>query len=327
MAHPRTQRAANDLIGWIDLETEQVDFRAEVLAGLRETPKRIAAKFFYDERGSQLFEEITRLPEYYLTRTEIGILQRSAPEIVDAFGDDYALVELGSGSSTKVRILFDAKPAALYMPIDLSGDFLRDSSERLAEEHPNVDVIAVCGDYTRLDRLPERDVEGRTVVFFPGSTLGNLEPEEAIDFFSSISSLLQPGDGMLIGVDQRKDDAILHAAYNDAQGVTAEFNRNLLRRLNRDLHGTFSVDSYEHVAFYNQAAGRIEMHLRATKDEPVRVAGESFAIRAGEMIHTENSYKYDLASFEALLTASRFRVKATWSDEAGWFAVHFLQII
>jgi dimethylhistidine N-methyltransferase len=311
---------------WIDLEPEQSDFRSEVLAGLRQSPKTIAAKFFYDERGSELFERITELPEYYLTRTELSILTRHAEEMTSLFGDDYLLIEFGSGSSRKVKLLLEASRASAYMPIDISAEFLRASAQQLHREYPSVPIVAVCADYTRLAELPDIGAHGKRVIFFPGSTVGNLDPYEARRFFAHASSLLEPGDGLLIGADLRKDGTILNAAYNDTQGVTAEFNLNLLRRINREVGANFDLARFEHVAFFNEEQSRIEMHLRTDFAHTVEVGGARFDFAAGEMIHTENSYKYDLPLFHSLFSESRFVPRRMWSDDAGLFSVHYLEV-
>lgn len=328
MTSPETVRRAAAAVEWIDLRFEQVDFVADVIEGLRRTPKTIAAKYFYDESGSALFEEITRLPEYYLTRTELAILRERASEMAACFGDDHALVEFGSGSSTKVRLLLDAtgERTTTYMPIDLSAEFLRDAAQKIANDYAHLDVIAVCADYTLLPFIPDSSTTGKRIAYFPGSTLGNLEPEEARHFFARTASILRRGDGMLIGVDLRKSPDVLNAAYNDSRGVTAEFNLNILRRMNRELGAGFDVESFEHVAFYNEERGRIEMHLRALTAQQIEIAGERFSIAAGELIHTENSYKYDERSFAELIAGSGFALEATWTDSGSNFAVHYLQI-
>lgn len=312
---------------WIDLEPELGDMRVDVVSGLRRTPKQIAAKYFYDDRGSALFEQITALPEYYLTRSELAILATHAGEMTALFGDEYVLVEFGSGSCTKVKLLLDASPAAAYMPIDISADFLRNSAMQLHREYPAVPIIAVCADYTRLEALPETGSRGRRVVFFPGSTVGNLDPSEARRFFRRTSALLNRGDALLIGADLRKEDAILHAAYNDSRGVTAEFNLNLLHRINREVGGSFDLERFSHVAFFNEQESRIEMHLRTDFAHTVEVGGERFRFEAGEMIHTENSYKYDLAMFHSLFSESRFEPREVWYDEARLFSMHYLEVV
>ena len=314
-------------IGYVDLEPAVTDFRAEVLAGLQASRKWLPPKFFYDERGSALFERITELDEYYPTRTEIAILERHASEMTDLFGDDFTLIEFGSGSSRKVRILLDAADrAAAYMPIDISGDFLRESAQSLADEYPSLRVTAVCADYTHLTRLPSSGAKGRRVVFFPGSTIGNLEPDEASRFLRDTAGLLAPGDGMLIGVDLVKDHPILDAAYNDAAGVTAEFNLNLLARINRELGADFDLDAFEHLAFFDPDASRIEMHLRSLREQTVHIAGEEILFVTGETIHTENSYKYGEGRFRELVEAAGFTSGRRWTDPREWFSVHWLEV-
>jgi dimethylhistidine N-methyltransferase len=311
----------------IDLHPEQTDFRQEVLRGLRKPQKELSAKFFYDEQGSDLFEEITGLPEYYLTRTEIGILDRNAEEMVRMMGDDFALIEFGSGSGRKVRILLDhLQGGATYMPIDISMLYLKESAERLSSDYPEVTVVAVCADYTRPFEIPRAEGHERRVVFFPGSTVGNLEPHLAIPFFRDTARSLERGDAMLIGVDLKKDPQILHAAYNDSQGVTAEFNFNLLRRINLELNADFDVDRFEHIAFYNPALGRIEMHLRSLATQTVSVAGVPIHFRLGETIHTENSYKYEIEEFHALLEGTGFVPVKVWTDSDRLFSVHYLEV-
>lgn len=318
------RRATIDVI---DLQPVIADFRDEVLAGLRKERKELAAKFFYDRRGSELFEKITRLPEYYLTRTEIGILDANAEEIVSLLGDDFALVEYGSGSSTKVRILLDQLTGhATYMPIDISLLYLRESAEKLHSAYPDISVVAVCADYTEPFEIPRFDSYARRIIFFPGSTVGNLEPHLAERFFRDTAELLQKGDGMIIGVDLRKDKTVLDAAYNDEAGVTAEFNLNVLRRINTELGADFDLDGFQHVAFYNEQEGRIEMHLRSRRRQTVTIGGEKIRFAPGESIHTENSYKYSIDGFRALLSRSGFEPVKVWTDAAELFSVHYLVV-
>ena len=311
----------------IDLHPELSDFRQEVLAGLRKSQKELSAKYFYDRRGSELFEEITALPEYYLTRTEMSILDRAAEEMVSLMGENFALIEYGSGSSTKVRILLDQlRGASTYMPIDLSLLYLRESAERLHEQYPHLSVIAVCADYTRPFEIPRCDDYSKRVVFFPGSTVGNLEPHLAQQFFRDTASILRPGDGMLIGVDLRKDARVLHEAYNDSRDLTAEFNRNILRRINRELDANFDADLFQHIAFFNPALGRIEMHLRSPRSQSVTIGGETVSFRHGETIHTENSYKYEIEEFHGLIEGTGFRPVRVWTDGEEYFSVHYLEV-
>jgi dimethylhistidine N-methyltransferase len=301
------------------------DFAAEVLHGLRQSPRRLPCKFFYDRRGSELFDRICGLPEYYLTRTEVGILRRHARDMAAALGERCVLVEYGSGSSTKTRLLLDEirEPAA-YVPLDISRDHLMEAARRLAGAYPVLRILPVCADYSRPFTLPRVDGARRTVVYFPGSTVGNLEPQEARAFLRATADRCGPGGGLLIGVDLKKDPAVLHAAYNDAAGVTAAFNLNVLRRINRELDGTFTPDRFAHYAFYDPRLGRIEMHLVSREGQSASVAGERFGFREGETIFTESSYKYTLAEFQALAADGGWQVVRRWTDERQWFSVQYL---
>lgn len=316
---------------FMDLAPEVENFRDAVLAGLSRRPRAVPAKFFYDAEGSRLFDRITDLPEYYPTRTEIGILDRYGPEMADMFGAGVQLVELGSGSSVKVRLLLDRLTApAGYVGIDISRDHLREACERLAEDHPGLEVLALCADYMGDVAVPppSSGLPRRRVAFFPGSTIGNLTPGEAEAFLARWRTWLADDDvpgGMLVGVDLKKDPDILHAAYNDAAGVTAAFNLNLLARINRELEGTFDLSAFRHRAFYNAEKGRIEMHLESARDQIAMVAGRRFAFTAGETIHTENSYKYDLPEFQALAVRAGFTPARVWTDEDRLFSVHWLE--
>jgi dimethylhistidine N-methyltransferase len=316
-------------ISFVDLHPAQSDLRAEALEGLRATPKRLHPKFFYDQRGSELFERITETPEYYPTRTEIALLEERAGEIVKGFGPNPLLIEFGSGSSRKVRILLDAlsDAPARYLALDISRAQLVASVEALAEDYPNLEVRAVCADYTQPVALPHDALAGggRRVAFFPGSTIGNFSPAEAEAFLSAKAKMVGPGGAMLLGVDLKKDPALLNAAYNDAAGLTAEFNRNLLTRLNRELGADFNLACFRHRAFYNGREGRIEMHLASQRDQCVHVAGETIAFRAGETIHTENSYKFSIGELRALARRSGFRAVQAWTDGRERFSLHWLE--
>jgi dimethylhistidine N-methyltransferase len=317
----RTRRA----IEVIDLHPHISSFRDDVVAGLRMLQRRIPPKYFYDRRGSELFEEITELPEYYLTRTEIAILRARAGEIASAVGSDVDLIEFGSGSSAKVRILLDRlEGSTTYMPVDISRGYLVDAASALSDDYPELRVVAVCADYTDLVLPPSSSSRPR-LLFFPGSTVGNFEPAAAAAFFRQSSADLRPGDTMIVGVDLRKPTDLLDAAYNDSQGVTAAFNLNLLVRINRELGADFAVDHFDHVAFFDEDQGRIEMHLRSARDQTVRIAPEEFHFFAGETIHTENSYKYSIPDFHALLEGSRFRPLEVWTDQEEQFSVHLLR--
>jgi dimethylhistidine N-methyltransferase len=321
----KTREREPSRIQFVDCRAEPTDILREAVQGLRH--RTLPPKLFYDPRGSELFEEITHLPEYYLTRTEIGILRQNAGEIVERLGANPILIELGSGSSTKVRILLDAiQGPVIYIAVDIARDQLLVSAESLAADYPNVNLTAVCADYTRGLTLPPLPEHGTRTVFFPGSNLGNLEPAEASRFFGTIARLLRPADGMLLGVDLKKDPAVLHAAYNDSRGVTAQFNRNLLGRLNSELGADFDLAQFQHVALYNQERGRIEMHLRSLRNQTVTIAGERFRFSAGESIHTENSYKYSDEDLEQLISGSGLRIERSWTDPRRWFAVYSLRV-
>ncbi|MEO8216611.1 MAG: L-histidine N(alpha)-methyltransferase [Acidobacteriota bacterium] len=318
---------APEPISVINLHPVQSDARAEVLEGLSKAQKELPAKFFYDRAGSVLFEEITALPEYYLTRTEISILDEHAEEMVAMFGSSFALIEYGSGSSRKVRILLDQLSGhAIYMPVDISLLYLKESAEKVNDAYPDVTVVAVCADYTQPFEIPTADEYDKRVIFFPGSTVGNLESNLARMFFRDTARLLKSGDGMLIGVDLKKDPAILNAAYNDSRGVTAAFNLNILRRINRELQADFDVEQFEHLAFYNEEKGRIEMHLRSRIAQEVRLNSHRISFREGETIHTENSYKYSMDDFARLLQDTGFVPVRTWTDQQELFSVHYLAV-
>ena len=311
-----------------DLAPGEESFRDAVVKGLGRAPKSIPCKFFYDARGSVLFEEICRLPEYYLTGTEIAILEENAAEIAALIGPHSRLIEFGSGASTKARILLQAldRPAA-YVPVDISREHLRDAAISLAEDFPSLAVVAVCADYTRAFPLPPLPGPGgKRVGFFPGSTIGNFEPDAAADFMANYARILGPGGEMLIGVDVKKDPEILDAAYDDRAGVTAEFNLNLLERINRELDGDLDIDRFEHVAFYNEAEGRIEIYIRSLANQESWIAGKPVLFAKGELIHTEYSYKYSVPEFRALAGRAGFRPVETWTDPAELFSVHYLRL-
>lgn len=311
----------------IDLEPRTRSFRDEVIWGLDQPRKELPCKFFYDDRGSRLFEEICELEEYYPTRTELGIMKRNVPEIARLLGRDCFLIEYGSGASRKTRLLLDhlESPAA-YVPIDISRDILLRSCEALSRRHPDLEIVPVCGDYTRKLSLPTpRHDAARRVVYFPGSTIGNFHPARAETFLRRIRDRCGEGGGLLVGVDLKKDRAVLERAYDDERGVTAAFNRNLLVRINRELDANFDVDRFRHLAYYNESRGRIEMHLVSECEQEVRVGDRSFIFKAGESIHTENSYKYDLDEFAALAALADLSVHKVWTDERSFFSVQYLK--
>jgi L-histidine Nalpha-methyltransferase len=310
-----------------DLAQREESLLDAVLAGLSRRHKAIPCKFLYDERGSQLFDAITRLPEYYPTRTEMRVLEGAAEEIADLAGSRAQLIEFGSGSSLKVRILLEAldRPS-VYVPIDVSREHLREAADEIAADLPDLAVVALCADYTRLRRLPHLpDSAGRRVGFFPGSTIGNLEPDEAVMFLAGAAQLLGRGSDMIVGVDLKKDQETLEAAYNDGAGVTADFILNLLVRVNRELGADFDLDRFAHLAFWNEEEGRIEIYLESLADQTVHVAGRAFRFAEGERIHAEHSYKYSVGEFRRLAGAAGFRSLAVWTDPAELFSVHYLR--
>jgi dimethylhistidine N-methyltransferase len=311
-----------------DLAPGEESFRDAVLNGLGYARRAIPCKFFYDERGSALFEAICRLPEYYLTRTEIAILKENAIEIAEQMGRHCRLIEFGSGASTKVRILLQTldDPAA-YVPVDISREHLRDAAASLAEDFPALPVVAVCADYTRPFPMPPLPGPGgKRVGFFPGSTIGNFEPDAAVAFLANYARILGPGGEILIGVDLKKDPEILNAAYNDRAGVTAQFNLNLFERINRELDGDLDIDRFEHVAFYNEIEGRVEIYIRSLANQEAWIAGKPILFATGELIHTEYSYKYSIPEFRALAARAGFRPVDTWTDPEELFSVHYFRL-
>ena len=299
-------------------------FASDVIDGLSQHPKRLSPKYFYDATGSELFEQITVLPEYYPTRTELGILRDRGNEIAAIIPKGAALVEFGAGATTKVRLLLERCAFDAYVPVDISGDFLKAQANALREDFPGLDVYPVAADFTAPFALPDAVKAMPKVGFFPGSTLGNFEPHEACAFLRSAREILGKGAQMVIGVDLEKDERMLYHAYNDAAGVTGRFNLNVLVRINRELGGNFDLSAFIHRAIYNRERHRIEMHLISKKAQTMRALGRSFAFRAGETIHTESSYKYSLERFTALARGSGWTPSASWIDSAGMFSVHAL---
>jgi L-histidine Nalpha-methyltransferase len=316
-------------VAFHDLAPGEESFREAVIFGLARAWKAIPCKFFYDARGSALFEEICALPEYYPTRTEIAILEENATAIAAPMGRDCHLIEFGSGASRKVRILLRAldRPAA-YVPIDISREHLQQAANSLAAEFPDLPVVAVCADYSRPLTLPLPTAgSGKRVGFFPGSTIGNFEPAAAASFLRNCARIVGPGSEMLVGVDLRKDPEILEAAYNDSSGVTAAFNLNLFERINRELDGNLDIARYEHFAFYNDIRGRVEIYIRSLADQEVEIGGCCLHFARGELIHTEYSYKYSIPEFQALAARAGFAPVAVWTDRNDLFSVHRLRLI
>ena len=310
-----------------------VGLRREVLEGLRSRSKRLPPKLFYDERGSELFEEICRTPEYYPTRTELSLLRHHAGEILNSLGDISTLFEFGSGTSVKTRLLLghEHSPISEYVPIDISLDLLRRTSAALAIEFPSIRISSFCADYSQNDfggyvRGCFSHMGGPASAFFPGSTLGNFEPAEAVVFLREAARLLSGGGCLIVGVDLIKDRRALEAAYNDSAGVTAEFNLNILRRLNRELGACFDLELFRHAAFFNERESRIEMHLVSAKEQIVRLSGTRIHFRRHESIHTENSYKYTRESMEALAAAAGFEIERFWTDTDHRFGIFLLRV-
>ena len=312
------------LAGFVEYPHDEENFLADVQAGLSMPQKTLPSKYFYDDAGSRLFEEITELPEYYPTRTEVALLERHAAEMTEPAGAGATLVEFGAGASKKVRLLLDALRApAAFIPVDISCGQLVAAARALATDYPHVQVVPVCADYTQPFELPAVGGDFR-LGFFPGSTIGNFTTEEAKSFLAAVATDLGPGAGLIIGADLRKDSATLCAAYNDARGVTAAFNLNLLVRINRELDADFDIGGFAHDARWNDAAGRIEMHLVSRRTQQVSLAGVTYGFRAGESILTEYSHKYTVAGFAALADAAGWNHGRVWIDSAGLFSVHWL---
>lgn len=301
--------------------------RDEVLAGFAQTPKVISPKFFYDQKGSELFEQICEQPEYYPTRTEEQILKQAANDISDIAGQQATLIELGSGASRKVRLLLEAMRPASYLGVDISQDFLLSSTRRLAADYPWLNVQAACADFSQPMSLPAHLDGARPVAFFPGSSIGNFTPHAALEFLRNLHSLLPRGGGLLIGVDLIKDTQVLEAAYNDEAGITAAFNLNVLERICKELETDLDPTGFIHHAFYNEAESRIEMHLISAEAQSVHIEGQRFLFARGESLHTENSYKYTPEGFRSLAADGGFKAVAMWTDAQRLFSVHYLERI
>lgn len=304
-----------------DLSPGLDEFRREVLEGLRRRPRELPCKYFYDARGSELFERICGLGEYYLTRAETALFARHAGEMARLLGPGCMVIEPGAGSAQKTRRLLDRMgELAAYVPVDISGEFLARTARELADAYPGAEILPVCADFTRPFRLPRpRRPARRRVLFFPGSTIGNFHPHEAAALLRRWVRLCRPGGAVLVGIDLEKDRALLEPAYDDARGVTAEFNRNLLVRINRELGADFRPEAFRHRAVYNAEAGRMELDLVSEKDQTVRLGGERFRFRKGEAVRTEYSYKYSLEKFGRVAAAAGLAVACAWTDPRGWF--------
>jgi len=310
-------------IALVDRDDDGIDnaFRADVLAGLSQAQKAIPARWLYDDAGSQLFEDITQLPEYYPTRAETEILTGAASDFAKLIGAGRAVVEFGSGSSVKTPLLLSAIEPAAYVPLDISGDFLRAAADELSAKFPGLPVHPVEADFMREVDLPDAVKSLPKLGFFPGSTIGNMIARTAVDLLRSMRETLGEGAQLLIGMDLIKDEDVLVAAYDDAAGVTAEFNRNLVKRINRELDGDIPVEQFEHEARWNDDYARIEMHLVAQQACTFTVSDRAFAMDAGETIHTENSHKFNRRTSNMLLLAGGWEPQKRWLDEAGRFSL------
>jgi dimethylhistidine N-methyltransferase len=318
----------NDIsaIQFYDYHPGTASLREEVLHGLALQPKVIPPKFFYDERGSKLFDAICKLPEYYPTRTEIAILQTYAEEIAALAGPESLLIELGSGASKKVRLLLDALRPSTYMAVDISKDFLLQSARQLAADYPWLEVHAACADFSQTLNLSYCPLAFKKLAFFPGSSIGNFDPLEAVAFLEQLAKSLYPEGALLIGVDLKKDPRLLHAAYNDSQGVTAAFNLNLLHRIQSELDTDLNPREFQHHAFFNEALGRVEMHLISRRTQRLRIENQFFDFAEGESIHTENSYKYSVTEFHKVASYAGYQAERVWIDDRQLFSVHFLTV-
>lgn len=316
-----------NIASFADNQPDQQQFMREALAGLSATPKTLPSKYFYDDRGSELFEQICELPEYYVTRVETALLSDIAKEAADIIGANASIIEYGMGSSEKIGILLNAlKQPSAIVAVDISGGALQGVTQMLARTFADLTVHVVCADFTQPIELPKLPTQSPKVVFFPGSTIGNFDPQSAEAFMANAARTVGPGGSMMIGVDLKKDTAVLNAAYDDAQGVTAAFNLNLLQRLKCECGADFALDAFHHRAFYNEAAGRIEMHLVSQHAQTVSLGGQLINFAEGETIHTESSYKYSVAEFQALSRRAGFDAVHAWTDEKQLFSVHYLSV-
>jgi len=311
----------------LDLHPEIENMTLEVCEGLKKQQRSLSPKYFYDERGSELFEAITRLDEYYPTRTELALFDAHLPEIAELIGAGSCVIEYGSGSSLKIRKLLDALSPLAYVPVDISRDYLLTNATVLAQDFPQLTVLPVCADFSQFIALPEQLGGMSPIGFFPGSSIGNFEPEQAKQFLGRVANTLGSGGHLLIGVDCKKDPAVLERAYNDAAGITAAFNLNALSHLNRVLGAEFQLDKFEHEALYNRDAGCIQMFLRSTAQQQVSIGGSVFAFDEGERLHTENSYKYSPDELIRLAEDSGFGCEHLWQDADEYFGLYLLKAL
>ncbi len=317
------------LISLTDYEPETDHLLEEAIAGLSQEPKLLPCKYFYDEYGSRLFDRICELEEYYPTRTELAIMHQSIHEMAALIGEEVLLVEYGAGSCVKIRLLLDAlrRPAG-FVPIDISREHLVKAAREVHDVYPDLEILPVCADYNKPFEMPQASrAASRRVVYFPGSTIGNFHPSDAHKFLARLRELVGMGGGLLIGVDLKKDPNVLRLAYNDLQGITASFNMNLLTRLNNECGADFDLDRFHHEAAYNEAEGRIEMHLVSDADQTVSLGGQTFHFAEDESIRTECSYKYTVEEFASLARPAGFELRRAWTDQKDYFSVQFLEAV
>ncbi|NQU61164.1 MAG: L-histidine N(alpha)-methyltransferase [Rhodospirillales bacterium] len=314
----------------LDIPDHLRPFADDVLDGLSKAQKELSCKYFYDQRGSELFNVICELDEYYPTRTETALLETHGAEIAEILGPGVCLIEYGCGSLVKTRCLLDAmQDPALFIPIDISEDHLIRSAKALADDYQDLKVIPVVADFTDPVEFPEeakKDCTGKRVGFFPGSTIGNFERDRAVQFLKVVAGQVGEGGGLLVGADLKKDENVLIRAYDDSEGITAAFNFNVMERINKELGGDFDISGFRHLARYNREHGRVEMHLLSLKEQTAKILGRAFRFREGETIHTENSHKYTLEEFRDLAQAAGFSTVKTWVDEDDLFSVHYLTV-
>lgn len=316
-----------ELIDLFDSATAERELREEIVRGLSASPKWLPCKYLYDQRGSELFDQICELDEYYLTRTELGIMEDHADEMAACCGAECVLVEYGAGSSLKTRLLLDHLEDPLaYVPLDISGDHLLESATTLAAAYPDLHIVPVCADFnTQVDLSLLEEHDGKRVAYFPGSTIGNFMPEEAARFLHRIADMVGPGGGLLIGTDLQKDARLLEQAYNDAAGITGEFILNLLVRMNHEFDADFDLDQFEYEARYNADAGRMEMSVVSLADQTVSVGGRDIRFAAGEKLRAEYSHKYTLEQFRKICQPAGWHEQQIWTDDQNYFAVHYLE--
>ncbi|XWN37158.1 MAG: L-histidine N(alpha)-methyltransferase [Balneola sp.] len=307
-----------------ELLSKKTSMLEEVISGLSQEQKTLPSKFFYDEKGSKLFDDITELEEYYPTRTERKILEEYVDEIADYLGEKVLLIEPGSGSSSKTKILLgNMENICCYIPMDISGDYLFKVADQLRSEFPNIQILPLSADYTKPFELPESSPDARKIVFYPGSTIGNFKMEKVHQFLNVIHEIIGTDGAFLIGADLKKEAEVLKAAYNDSKGITAQFNKNILIHLNRELGTSFNSEFFDHKAIWNEEKGRIEMHLFVNKNHSVKIGEHIIEFRLGESVHTENSHKYTLDGF-ADMVSDWFEVKKVWTDEKDYFSLQYL---